>query len=202
MKNPVLRVLFAVVGVAVMILGIRQVLGAGGMPTREEAKGVAVSAAANLTEYTNKEHGISLQYPKGWTTAEPKDGLLFFGFKTLSGAVNANVMSQEVAPGTMLFEYVERNVVETEAALKQQNAQPRTLSRDKVVVGTEPGMVVRYAFLVPGEDKADKPLPVRVSQVFVLHGNRAYAITLTTPEEWHDDFGELLTKILASVKFV
>lgn len=204
MKNPILRVLFAVLGVAAMILGIRQMLGSGGggMPTREEARSIAKAAAANLTAYANREHGISLQYPKGWTTTEPTSGPMFFGFKTLSGVVNANVTSQPVAQDTMLFEYVQRNVDETNAALERQQAQPRSLSRDKVVVGAEPGMTVRYAFVMPGADKADQPIPVQASQVFFLHANRAYVITLTTPAEWHDDFAELLAKVLASVQFV
>lgn len=202
MKNPVARVVVALVGILVMILGIRQLMGAGGMPTREEARSLAAAAAANLTTYTNKERGISLRYPTGWTTAEPKDGPLFFGFKTLSGVVNGNVLSQDVTADTMLFEYVDRNVSETEAALQKQKAQPRTLSRDKCVIGGEPGMVVHYAFVMPAEGAADKPLAVQVSQAFVLHGGRAYAIALTTPADWHGDFGELFTKLLDSVAFV
>lgn len=202
MKNPVLRVLVALLGIVVVILGIRQLQGAGGMPTREQARELAATAANSLTGYTNQQCGITLQYPSGWSREEPKDGPLFFGFKTLAGVVNANVLSQDVAAGTMLFEYVDRNVAETEAALKQQNAQPRTLSRDKCVIGGEPGMVIRYAFLTPAEDKADPPLPVQVSQAFVLHGNRAYAITWTTPEQWHEDFAALFAKVLDTVRFL
>ena len=47
----------------------------------------------------------------------------------------------------------------------------------------------------------DPTLEAQVTQAYVIHGSRAYAITLTTPKDLHGEYQALFRAIVESVTF-
>ena len=102
LRHPIARVLIGLAGLVAVVLGIQQLLGADALPTREDAVRSAREAAAELAPWSSASRGISLQVPRGWEQEEPANGALIFKTKTFRGIVNLNLMSEDVAAGTML----------------------------------------------------------------------------------------------------
>jgi hypothetical protein len=67
---------------------------------------------------------------------------------------------------------------------------------EKLEVGGAPGMTICMSYSL-----SDPALEVRATQAYVVHGNRAYAITLTTPKDLHAEYQGLFRAILESVRF-
>jgi hypothetical protein len=198
MSHPIVRILIGLVGLAVVALGIRQILGSEALPTREDAARSAREAAADLVPWSSTSRGISLRVPRGWEQEEPASGPLVLKIKTFRGVVNLNVLSEDVADGTMLFEYVNRNVEEALASMQQQQMKPRREHEldEKLVIGGDPGTQISMTYSM-----TDRELDAQVTQAYVIHGNRAYAITLTAPRDLHAEYQALFRAIVESVRF-
>jgi hypothetical protein len=196
MKNPLLLLVAGVTGIIAIVAGVRQIQGAEAMPTRAEAAASAREATADLASWSNDGRGISLKLPRAWEKEEPSSGAMILKLKTFRGVVNLNVVSEDVADGTMLYEYVNSNVEQAMASLKEQQMAPEFAGSEKLVIGGDPGTEISMTYSI-----VEPKLDTQVTQAYVIHANRAFAITLTTPRELHAEYRALFRAIVESVKF-
>lgn len=196
MKNPLILLAVGAAGIIAIVAGVRQIEGAEAMPTKAEAAASAREAAADLSSWSNDGRGISLKLPRAWEKEEPGSGAIILKLKSFRGVVNLNIVAEDVPEGTMLYEYVNSNVELAMSSLKDKQMAPEFAGEEKLVIGGHPGTEVSMTYSI-----LDPKLDTQVTQAYVIHANRAFAITLTTPRELHAEYRALFRSILESVKF-
>ena len=200
MNNPLVRILIALLGLAVIIGGVLTIYGGlqgTTLPTKADAHKEAQSALASLTQFKNDSRGIALAYPLHWDLETPADGPLIMKFKTFKGIVNVSVGSEDVSAETTVETYVKATLDQLQKMFTEQKMSGKVLDQRAIQVGDRPAVKAVYSYVM-GAEKLD----IKSMQIFAMNKNHAYAITLTAPNDLYDEFTGLMDKVLESVKFL
>lgn len=137
-----------------------------------------VVAAVHAPAQRYKLPAYSVVPPGGWTTTTQKvakGGVAFLGPREQNFAVNINILS-EPAPYETLQQYVEG----THRQIASHKEAGMTILKDgSTVVAATPAHTVVAAMHIP--NRPEIPL-LSTHQVYVMHNNRAYILTLTYPK--------------------
>lgn len=139
-----------------------------------------VAAAVHAPAQRFKSLTYSLTPPAGWTATTQnvaKGGVAFLGPRERAFTVNINVLS-EPAPRETLAQYV--NAIHRQIAAGKQMIILKDGS--KILAGTPAHTMLTSLRL---KDHPDVPT-LRVHQVYAMHRDRAYILTLTYPENVAD----------------
>jgi hypothetical protein len=158
-----------------------------------------VAAAVPAPAQRFKSSTYSVTPPAGWLTSTQnviKGGVVFLGPREEDFTVNINVLS-EPAPHETLAQYVQ--------AIHRQvtAAKQMVILKDgsKVLAGTPAHTMMTDLML---KDRRGLPT-LRVHQVYAMHKDRAYILTLTCPENVSDAaayrYNAAFDKVVASFQW-
>lgn len=160
----------------------------------------AVPTGLQGTTYTNAEHGFQVELPDAtWTLEDTQDaGTLVLRLRPpdpeLGDAamfhVTAFDLPKGVAPKLLLDARLEhqRKALEEVEVLRDEDAEVEGVASHRITFG--------------GVPRGENAVPLRVSEVVLLHGETGVLINLIATVELHEEFDVVLDQIVATVSFV
>ena len=154
-------------------------------------------ALANQNTFESTKEGVKISYPASWKLVT-QDGMVFKAL-TLGGAVNTNMVTEDLKDGFTLDSYVDA-IVEALAKLPGTDrfVSVTLNSKDSIDLSGQKAYELIYQNKVKGK-KDD----IVITQVLIstVRNNRGYCFTFNCPDVLFDRFKPVFDKMIGSIRF-